>query len=61
MSEMVTITKEEYDRLQAANELLCVVMDNHDLHQNYEEVYPDLYRGAGFESFDEDDEEARIK
>ena len=53
--------KKSTTRLQAANELLCVVMDNHDLHQNYEEVYPDLYRAAGFESFDEDDEEVRIK
>ncbi len=61
MSEMVTITKEEYDQLQAANELLCIVMDNHDLHGNYDEVYPGLYAACGFESFDEDDEEVSIK
>ena len=52
--QVVTITKEEYDQLQAANDLLCRVFGDHG-YMYYEVLYPEWLKATGF-GIDEDDD-----
>jgi hypothetical protein len=50
MNEEVTITKEEYEQLRAANNLLCQTLDDQgDTLDIYAQEYPELVKAAGFE------------
>ncbi|HYW38488.1 MAG TPA: hypothetical protein VE957_10270 [Terriglobales bacterium] len=49
----ITIPQEQYDRLLAANDLLCQILDDQDgLLEVYWELYPILMEEAGFEQLE---------
>jgi hypothetical protein len=49
----ITIPQDKYDRLLAANDLLCQILDDQDgLLEAYWELYPIWMEEAGFEQLE---------